>query len=59
MIPVVPLFGVPVGPELFVIVGVIVLLFGAQKLPELARAAGQSMTEFRRGREESGEEDVK
>jgi len=53
----IPLFGVPVGPELLVIAGIIVLLFGSSKLPELARAAGQSMTEFKRGRE-NAEEDV-
>jgi len=55
MIPVIPLFGVPVGPELLVIGLIIVLLFGSSKLPELARAAGQSMTEFKRGREDAEE----
>jgi sec-independent protein translocase protein TatA len=48
-----PLFpGIPGGIELLVILMVIVLLFGANKLPKLARASGQAMGEFRRGREE-------
>lgn len=49
----VPLFGMlPGGPELIVILLVVVLLFGANKLPELARSSGKAMGEFRRGRED-------
>jgi sec-independent protein translocase protein TatA len=49
----VPLFGmIPGGPELFIILGILVLLFGADKLPKLARSSGQAMGEFKRGREE-------
>jgi sec-independent protein translocase protein TatA len=49
----VPLFpGVPGGPELFIVLLIVVLLFGANKLPQLARSSGQAMGEFRRGREE-------
>jgi len=33
-----------------------VLLFGANKIPKLARAAGQSIGEFQKGREELEEE---
>lgn len=48
-----PLFpGIPGGIELLVVLLVVVLLFGANKLPKLARASGQAMGEFRRGREE-------
>jgi sec-independent protein translocase protein TatA len=48
-----PLFpGIPGGIEMLVILLVVVLLFGANKLPRLARASGQAMGEFRRGREE-------
>lgn len=47
------LFGMlPGGPELIVILLVVVLLFGANKLPELARSSGKAMGEFRRGRED-------
>jgi len=37
------------GPEWFVVLGVIVLLFGAKKLPELARSLGRSSSEFKKG----------
>ncbi len=38
--------------EVVVVVLVIVLLFGARKLPDLARALGRSLSEFKKGREE-------
>jgi sec-independent protein translocase protein TatA len=44
-------------PELIVIVAVIVLLFGARKLPDLARSMGASAKEFRKGLEEGAKED--
>ncbi len=39
---------IPSGPELLVVVFVILLLFGAKKLPELARGLGQGIREFRK-----------
>ncbi len=46
-----------IGPgEIIVIVVVLTLLFGARKLPELARSIGQSAKEFRRGLEEGARE---
>ncbi len=40
----------PIGPtELIIILVIVVLLFGARKLPELARGLGQSAREFRKG----------
>jgi sec-independent protein translocase protein TatA len=42
-------------PELILIFCVIVLLFGAKKLPGLARALGKSMSEFKAGKQEGGE----
>jgi len=48
-----PLFGmIPGGPEMIVILLIVVLLFGANKLPKLARSSGQALGEFKRGREE-------
>lgn len=38
--------------ELLVILVVIMLLFGAKKLPELARSLGKSLNEFKKGRDE-------
>lgn len=43
------------GPEWFVVLGVIVLLFGAKKLPELARSLGKSTSEFKQGMKEGTE----
>lgn len=42
----------PGGPEWFFIILLVLLLFGAKKLPELARGLGQSMGEFKRARED-------
>lgn len=49
-------FGVPGGMELAVILLIAVLLFGANKIPKLARSTGQAMGEFKRGREEIEQE---
>ena len=43
--------------ELLIIVGVIVLLFGASKIPQLMRSMGQGLTEFKKGIKE-GEKDA-
>ncbi len=40
-------------PELIIILLVVVLLFGAKKLPDLARSLGKSINEFKKGRDES------
>jgi sec-independent protein translocase protein TatA len=40
------------GPDLFIILLIVLVLFGAQKLPDLARSLGQSMNEFRKARED-------
>jgi TatA/E family protein of Tat protein translocase len=46
-------------PELIVIVAVIFLLFGATRLPQLAKALGQSKRAFREGIEEGEREERK
>lgn len=38
--------------EILVIVGVILLLFGAKKIPELARSLGRASYEFKKAKEE-------
>jgi TatA/E family protein of Tat protein translocase len=51
-IPQLALIGTIGGPEMIMIFVVILLLFGAKKLPELARGVGKSMGEFKKAREE-------
>lgn len=58
MMEVLPAFvgGMPGGMELAVILLIAVLLFGANKIPKLARSTGQAMGEFQKGREEVEQE---
>ena len=44
------------GPEIAVIFVVVLLLFGAKKIPELARGLGKSMGEFKKARTEFEDE---
>ncbi|GAA0659231.1 twin-arginine translocase TatA/TatE family subunit [Salarchaeum japonicum] len=48
--------GLPGGMEFAVILLLAVLLFGANKIPKLARSTGQAMGEFQKGREEVEQE---
>lgn len=51
------LFGaIPGGPEMIIVLAVVVLLFGANKIPKIARSSGQAIGEFKKGREELEEE---
>jgi sec-independent protein translocase protein TatA len=46
-------------PEIILILAVLLLLFGARKLPDLARSLGRSTKEFKTGmREGSGEDEL-
>ncbi|PSP83043.1 twin-arginine translocase TatA/TatE family subunit [Halobacteriales archaeon QS_1_68_17] len=57
MAGIIPLFpGIPGGPELLVILLIAILLFGANKIPKLARSSGQAIGEFQKGREEIEQE---
>ena len=40
------------GPDLIIILLIVLLLFGAKKLPELARGMGQAMKEFNKAKED-------
>ncbi len=44
------------GPELLIILLVVALLFGASKLPNLARSVGASAREFKKGVEDGVDE---
>ena len=40
------------GPELLIILLVVLLIFGGTKLPKLARSLGQAQNELRKGQRE-------
>ena len=44
------------GPDVIIIMGVVLLLFGAKKLPELARGMGQAVREFSKAKDEFSNE---
>ena len=44
------------GPDLIVILLIILVLFGAKKLPELARGMGQAVKEFQKAKDEFSDE---
>ena len=47
-------------PELLLILGIVLLLFGSKKLPELAKSLGKAQREFKKGvREQDDEEPTK
>jgi sec-independent protein translocase protein TatA len=48
---------IPQGPELILILAVLVLLFGAKKLPELGSSIGKTITNFKKGVAEGQAED--
>lgn len=45
------------GSELIIVLVVVLLLFGARRLPELARSLGASAKEFRRGLQEGSSDE--
>jgi sec-independent protein translocase protein TatA len=46
------------GPEVILILVVVLLIFGAAKLPQLARSLGASAKEFRKGLDEGVDDDT-
>jgi sec-independent protein translocase protein TatA len=45
--------------ELLVILLIVLVLFGAKRLPDLARSLGRSLNEFKKGRQEGEDEAAK
>ncbi len=46
-----------IGPgELILILLILLILFGAKRLPEIGRALGKSLAEFKKGMQEAKEE---
>jgi sec-independent protein translocase protein TatA len=52
----VPLLALPEGGEWIVILIIVVLLFGAKKLPELTKNAARAMKEFEKARHSDDDE---
>lgn len=50
-------FGSLGWPEILVILGIVVILFGAKRIPELAKGLGEGMREFRKGMKDGGKEE--
>jgi sec-independent protein translocase protein TatA len=48
--------GTPGVWEIILILVVVLLLFGAKRLPELSRSLGKSLSEFKKGRAEGDKE---
>ena len=44
--------GMPGPPEMLIVLIIVVVLFGANKVPGIARALGRSLGEFKKGRDE-------
>ncbi len=44
------------GPDLIIILMIILVLFGAKKLPELAKGLGQAIREFQKAKDEFTDE---
>ncbi len=43
-------FSTPGWPEILIILLIVLVLFGAKRLPELARGLGQSLNEFKKAK---------
>jgi sec-independent protein translocase protein TatA len=50
--------GMPGGPELLIIFGIIVLLFGAKKIPDLAKGLGKGIKNFKSEMKEEDAEEI-
>ena len=47
------------GPELIILLVIVLLLFGAKRIPELARGLGSGVREFRQGIQGKSDEEKK
>ncbi len=50
--------GMPSGTELLLIFGIIVLLFGAKKIPDLAKGIGKGIKNFKEEMKETSSDEV-
>jgi sec-independent protein translocase protein TatA len=45
------------APELLIVLGIVVLVFGGSKIPKLARSLGTAQREFKAGLDEGGKDE--
>ncbi|HIP18013.1 MAG TPA: twin-arginine translocase TatA/TatE family subunit [Sulfurovum sp.] len=50
--------GMPSMPELLIVLAIVVLLFGAKKIPDLAKGMGKGIKDFKKAIKEDEEEVV-
>lgn len=50
--------GVPSMPELLIILAIVVLLFGAKKIPDLAKGIGKGIKSFKKEMKDDEEESL-
>ena len=48
--------GMPSMPELLIVLVIVILLFGAKKIPDLAKGMGQGIKEFKKSMKDDVEE---
>jgi sec-independent protein translocase protein TatA len=53
MIPGLPQVG---GVEMLILLAIVLLFFGAKRVPDLGRSLGKGLQEFRKGKTEAGED---
>ncbi|MGE4418251.1 MAG: twin-arginine translocase TatA/TatE family subunit [Sulfurimonas sp.] len=51
--------GMPGGQELLIILAIVVLLFGAKKIPELAKGLGKGIKNFKAEMKNDDDEEIK
>jgi sec-independent protein translocase protein TatA len=50
--------GMPSGTELLIILGIVILLFGGKKIPELAKGLGQGIKNFKKSVKDDDNEEI-
>lgn len=50
--------GMPGMPEMLIVLAIVVLLFGAKKIPDLAKGMGKGIKDFKKAIKEDKEEEV-
>lgn len=52
-----PIAWIPNGPELWIVLAIVILLFGVKKLPEIGKSMAEGIHEFKKAARKVKEED--